>query len=228
MTADNQPSYALELENVRFSYERDQNNIIDIPSWKIHAGEKVFLFGPSGSGKSTLLNLLSGIMLPQHGNISYNGIFFNQLSSMERDQFRADHIGVIFQQFNLIPYLNIQENIKLAAHFTTHQRHTTEETLDHIFKRLSLTSDLLSHRADQLSVGQQQRVAIARALINRPSILIADEPTSALDSNMRNDFIQLLLDCAYDFQTTVIFVSHDESLTQHFSSQVQLSQLNQA
>ena len=228
MTANTQNAYALEVKNLRFSYSTAQSPTIDIPKWQIEAGEKIFLYGPSGSGKSTLLNLLSGVLLSNTGEISYNGILFNQLSSSKRDRFRADHIGVIFQQFNLIPYLNIQENIQLAAHFTTHSRHTTEETLHRIFERLSLSPSLLSHRADMLSVGQQQRVAIARALINHPHILIADEPTSALDTHIRDDFIQLLLDCAHDFQTTVIFVSHDEGLSKHFSSHIQLNELNQA
>lgn len=212
---------AIQLQHLQFSWHQQQPPVLNIPEWQVTSGEKVFLYGPSGSGKSTLLNLLAGVLTPGAGQIQLLGQDITQLSNRKKDQFRAKNLGLVFQQFNLLPYLTVADNIKLAQHFSPAQ---PAELLDQITQQLGL-SPLLAQKASQLSIGQQQRVAIARALINQPKILIADEPTSALDTALRDDFIQLLLSVAQD--TTVIFVSHDQTLAQHFDRQQALHDINQ-
>lgn len=230
---------AIELNGMRFGYNK--NTLIDIDNWRVACGSQVFLYGASGSGKSTLLNLISGILTPQQGSIKLLNQPFSSLSSAKRDAFRAQHIGVVFQEFNLIPFLTIAENIELAAHFANNQgnqskqtkhtkhRQATKQRMLSIFERLQLHTTLLTQRADSLSVGQRQRVSIARALINQPEILIADEPTSALDTDNRDEFMQLLLETASHTQDktpcTVLFVSHDKSLANHFNTLVNIEDL---
>lgn len=228
------PTNAITIKNLKFGY-KSAKPLITIDEWNIVHGSHVFLYGPSGSGKSTLLNLLSGILTPQQGEIHLldkpfsGGI--NSLSSARRDAFRAEHIGVVFQEFNLIPFLTIFENIQLATYFTKNKKNTasTYQRMLEIFERLHLHKDLLNQRADSLSVGQRQRVSIARALVNEPEILIADEPTSALDSENRDEFMQLLLETATqdteNKQCTILFVSHDKGLANHFEHKVDIAEL---
>lgn len=231
---------AIELNNICFGYNKN-THLMNIDNWRVPCGSQVFLYGASGSGKSTLLNLISGILTPQQGSINLLNQPFSSLSSAKRDAFRAQHIGVVFQEFNLIPFLTVAENIELAAHFTNtkhdqirpnrakKQRQATKQRMLNMFERLQLQTNLLTQRADSLSVGQRQRVSIARALINQPEILIADEPTSALDSDNRDEFMQLLLETASQTQSnipcTVLFVSHDKSLADHFNRLVDIEDL---
>lgn len=218
---------AIDLSRIRFSYSRQRHAcVIAINRWHIEQGQHVFLYGPSGSGKSTLLNLLAGILSPQEGEIRLLGQPFSALSSRQRDRFRARHIGVVFQQFNLVPFLSVMENIALAAHFGGKNNKAVINRAEELLEKLSLDPYLLRQRADSLSVGQQQRVAIVRALINSPEILIADEPSSALDSDTRDQFMAVLRECATD--STLIFVSHDRALANHFSHSADLSKLNLA
>lgn len=217
---------AIHVKNLQFGYQRGET-VLHIDDWHVPQHSQTFLYGPSGSGKSTLLNLLCGILTPQRGEIELLGQSFSGLSSRQRDQFRAKHIGVVFQEFNLIPFLTVTENITLATHFAAKQPQNTHvgERAKAIFARLKLSEKLLSQRADQLSVGQRQRVSIARALINQPEILIADEPTSALDSDNRDEFMHLLLETAENSDCTVLFVSHDRGLQSHFSHAQNLAEL---
>lgn len=207
---------AIHIKNLNFGYKKNQP-LLCIDEWQVSEHAQVFLYGASGSGKSTLLNLLSGILVPQSGGIWLLNQNFSALSAKKRDAFRAKNIGVVFQEFNLIPFLTVAENIQLATYFAGHSadKKDTSQTMTTIFERLQLSQKLLSQRADALSVGQRQRVSIARALINKPSILIADEPTSALDSDNRDEFMRLLLETTVD--CTVLFVSHDKGLQSHFS-----------
>lgn len=208
--------YAIHIQNLRFGYTKSQP-LICIDDWQIAERSQVFLYGASGSGKSTLLNLLCGILTPQAGDIRLLNKPFSTLSSGQRDAFRAKHIGVVFQEFNLIPFLTISENIQLATHFAKKKNIDANARMASIFERLQLSHTLLKQRADTLSVGQRQRVSIARALINQPEILIADEPTSALDSDNRDEFMRLLLETSTASGCTVLFVSHDKGLKSHFS-----------
>ena len=214
---------AIQIENCQFRYHPDSDKaLLQIAHWRVEKGETVFVYGPSGSGKSTLLNLLAGILLPQQGNISLDNVIVNRLSHRKRDAFRARHIGMVFQRFNLIPYLTVADNIKLASHFSLRDKQYLQQRRDGLLNALHLDPEILMRPASQLSVGQQQRVAIVRALINEPELLIVDEPTSALDSDARDSFVDLLLDQIKAAQATLLFVSHDRSLARHFSRQLDI------
>lgn len=149
------------------------------------------------------------------------------MSGGQRDKWRAQHIGVVFQQFNLIPYLSALDNIKLAAQFAGRSRHARQHA-DQLLEALGIQARLHRQPAGQLSIGQQQRVAIARAMINQPELLIVDEPTSALDKQNRDTFMALLLEQVSENQTALVFVSHDETLAHHFQRHESLMQINQA
>nr|WP_010130921.1 ABC transporter ATP-binding protein [Microbulbifer agarilyticus] len=217
---------AVALERLRYSYERGAC-VLDIPQWSIPKGSHLFLRGPSGSGKTTLLNLLAGMLVAPEARLEVLGQSMSALGSRRRDRFRAQHIGVVFQQFNLIPYLSVLDNLRLAAHFTGNTR-DLERRASELLAELRLGQDLLQRKAAKLSVGQQQRVAIARALINRPNMLLVDEPTSALDPEARDAFAELLLQNFASSDNTLIFVSHDTTLAAHFSQRADMRELNRA
>jgi putative ABC transport system ATP-binding protein len=198
----------------------------------IPVGQRVFVHGPSGSGKSSLLSLLAGVAVPQRGTLRILGTDVTRLSGAMRDAFRADHFGIIFQMFNLVPYLSVIDNVTLPCRLSNRRRRyvdarggaarEAERLLDH----LDLAAQARSRRAvTRLSVGQQQRVAAARALIGRPEIVLADEPTSALDSDRREAFLRLLFRECESEGDTLVFVSHDRSLERLFDRSLRLSDL---
>ena len=222
------PLDAIKIKNLYFSYPgKMQTFWLEIPEWCVAKGERIFLKGASGSGKSTLLNLLSGILVATHGTIEILGQDICTLSSRQRDQFRATHIGIVFQQFNLVPYLSVYDNIRLAAYFGRKKQGDLDLTIKQLFTVLNLDDALMMRKAGNLSVGQQQRVAIARALVNNPEILIVDEPTSALDSDLRDTFMDMLLEICRIHASTLIFVSHDAMLTGFFETVVNMADINQ-
>ncbi|MEM8767018.1 MAG: ABC transporter ATP-binding protein [Pseudomonadota bacterium] len=209
----------IDLRNVRFAYpEAPERTILDIPRWSISAGEHVFVHGSSGSGKSTLLNLLSGMLRSPVGEVSVLGQRLDQLGDRQRDQFRANHVGYVFQQFNLIPYLHAVDNIQLASYFSKGKSAgSVADEIAALLSRLNISEEEWLKPTSTLSIGQQQRVAIARALINKPELLIADEPTSSLDQENRDNFMAVLMSLADADNTTLVCVSHDMSLSQHFN-----------
>lgn len=215
----------ISLRNVKFSWNKSASPLLDIEQLQIARGEHIFLYGPSGSGKSSLLNLLSGINVPQSGCIDILGKSLPALSSRQRDRFRAKHLGIIFQKFNLIPYLSVMDNLMLRAEFSTQQKKQAKLKAEELIDCLGL-NELVHKKAQYLSVGQQQRVAVARALINSPDIIIADEPTSALDSENRDLFIDLLFKNAEAVNSTLVFVSHDRSLSHFFARSLSISDLS--
>ena len=216
----------VSVQNLSFHYDNANPPVLEIPQWSVQSGEQVFLHGPSGAGKSTLLNLLAGILLPSAGTIEILGKPLNTMSGGQRDKWRARHIGVVFQQFNLIPYLDAVDNIKLAARFGNTSN--AGERACELLNILGIEGSLHHQPAARLSIGQQQRVAIGRALINQPELLIVDEPTSALDTRNRDTFMALLLDQVQQHQTALVFVSHDLTLAQAFSRAEALNDINQA
>jgi putative ABC transport system ATP-binding protein len=218
-------SYSLSIKNLFFTWSKKNEFALRIPHWQVETGNNVFLYGRSGEGKSTLLNLISGIENRYTGNIQVLGQDMAKLNQRQKDTFRANNIGIIFQQFNLLPYLSAEQNILLSQRFKSVNKTPHPDQLTAICERLELSRNLLNQKAIELSVGQQQRVAVARALYATPALIIADEPTSALDTQTREQFIQLLLDCAQT--STVIFVSHDMSLASHFDQQLALADLQQ-
>lgn len=221
------PALAISVDALTFSYTPDSQPVLNIPQWKVSDNQHVFLSGPSGSGKSTLLNLLSGTLTPTSGSISLLGESFSSLSPRQRDKFRAQHIGVVFQQFNLISYLSVEQNIHAAVYFAQKQttNAVTSQRLLSLLEALRLPQSILKQKADALSIGQQQRVAIARALINSPELLIVDEPTSALDTAARDSFMALLKNVAKD--STMVFVSHDMGMASHFDTTYRIDDLSE-
>lgn len=215
------------VHNLLFHYDSAETPVLDIPNWSVQPSERVFLHGPSGAGKSTLLNLLAGILVPNQGSIEIFGEKINAMSGSRRDKWRARHIGVVFQQFNLIPYQSALNNIKLAAEFAGKAANATERA-HKLLGALGIESHQFNQPSGRLSIGQQQRVAIARAMINEPELLIVDEPTSALDSKNRDAFMSLLLDQVEQQQTALIFVSHDLTLADAFARTESLTDINLA
>lgn len=210
--------------------------LLTIEQFSVDAGEKVFLEGPSGSGKSTLLNLVGGTIEPQHGQVSLLGKNFSGMSMSARDRFRGDHLGFIFQMFNLLPYLSAVDNVCLPTMFSelkiqraTEDQQSIEAEALRLLGALRLGDDeVKAKNVTQLSVGQQQRVATARALLGKPEIIIADEPTSALDTDMRDAFIKLLFEECERTGASLLFVSHDRYLGSHFDRIVSLNDINRS
>lgn len=225
----------IELSNLRFGWKPGEL-VLDIDRLEIAAGCRLFLMGPSGSGKTTLLNLLGGVVAPRDGEIRVLGERLERLGQASRDRFRADHIGFIFQQFNLIPYLDVLENTMLPMRFSPARRarltargRRIEEEARRLLSELGLTDErIVGRKASEISVGQQQRVAAARALIGSPEIVIADEPTSSLDVRHRESFLGLVEDECARSGATLVFVSHDPSLGALFDRRVDLPDINRA
>ncbi|MBJ6136773.1 ABC transporter ATP-binding protein [Marinobacter litoralis] len=218
-------SHAIETHQLGFRWPK-QTIPLQFPDIRLNRGEHLFLRGPSGTGKSTLLSLLAGMMLPESGSVNLLGTQLRHLKGGARDQFRADHMGVIFQQFNLVPYLSALANVTLPCRLSTRRHQQTQNTPDAaataLLSKLSIPEVLWHKPVTEMSIGQQQRVAAARALIGSPEIILADEPTSALDAENRDRFIELLLTLAHEHHSSVVFVSHDRSLAHHFHHQLSL------
>ncbi|WP_289533682.1 ABC transporter ATP-binding protein [Pseudomonas sp. SO81] len=228
------PDALIELQDLGFAWP-GQAELLDIPAFTLQRGESLFLKGPSGSGKTTLLGLLGGVQKPGRGSLRLLGQELAKLSSGARDRFRVDHTGYIFQQFNLLPFLSVRENVELPCRFSrsraqrASERHgSVDDAAAQLLEHLGLKAELLERRADSLSIGQQQRVAAARALIGQPELVIADEPTSALDHDAREAFLQLLFAECRAADASLLFVSHDQSLAPLFDRSVSLAELNRA
>jgi putative ABC transport system ATP-binding protein len=224
---------AIELDRLRFAWPGGRN-LLHVERLVLGRGERVFLSGPSGSGKSTLLGLIGGVLRPHSGAVRVLGTTLSSLPAREVDRFRGDHIGFVFQSFNLLPYLSVTANVMLPLQFSRVRRERLagvppEEESLRLVHALGLADPGIRERpVHQLSIGQQQRVAAARALIGRPELLIADEPTSSLDTDTRGDFLRLLMTECAQFATSVLFVSHDRSLSDRFDRSVALSDINRA
>lgn len=221
---------AIDITNLSYSWPSRAEPTLEHLTFCVMPKEQIFVSGQSGSGKSTLLALLSGIIVPQSGQVRVLGTDMRALSAAQRDRFRADHIGIIFQQFNLIPYLSIKENILLPCRFSAVRRKRAlsqgkaiEDVAKNLLINLDLEPSLWDVPVTQLSIGQQQRVAAARALIGRPEIIIADEPTSALDADRQERFLELVQHECVQADTTLIFVSHDLRLGKRFTRQLALN-----
>jgi putative ABC transport system ATP-binding protein len=164
------------------------------------------VMGPSGSGKSTLMHILAGLDRPTTGSVALDGTDITTLGDNELTRIRRDHVGFVFQFFNLLPMLSAEENIVLPLSIAGEK--PPREWLEQLLKRTGLT-DRRTHRPSELSGGQQQRVAIARALVGRPTVVFADEPTGNLDSQSSGDILRLLREAVDDFEQTIVMVTHD-------------------
>ena len=221
---------AIQLQGVRFGYG-GIDTIIDIADFTVNVGEKVFVHGASGSGKSTLLGLIAGILRPEEGTIRLFESDLSSLRSSARDRFRGEMCGYIFQMFNLLPYLTVEENIALVCKMSRKRRErlgtSLEEEVNALAEQLGI-KDHLHKKVTDLSIGQQQRVAAARAFLGSPPLIIADEPTSALDHDNREEFIKTLFQMAEKENTTIVFVSHDHTLSSLFDRGINLAEINNA
>ena len=224
-------SLAIDLRRLRFRYGGGPW-VLDIPELTLERGMRAFLFGPSGSGKTTLLGVVAGVLEAEEGEVRVLGEDLASLSGAQRDAFRAEHIGYVFQMFNLIPYLSVLDNIALPARMTAGRRarldgagvrETAAQLADHLH-----IGDLLKKPVTELSVGQQQRVAACRALIGSPELIVADEPTSSLDFDRREAFLELLFQECERAGATLVFVSHDRTLEGMFSRTISLPDVNKA
>lgn len=206
---------AVALTDVTFAWPGRGGFSLACPSFTVDQGESVLLLGASGSGKSTFLSLVCGIVAADKGNVVVDGTDLGALRSGARDRFRAERIGVIFQQFNLLPYARVADNILLPLRFAPERRARAGDARDEAARlcaALGLPGDVLATQAGRLSVGQQQRVAVARALIGAPPLIVADEPTSALDAGTQDSFLSLLFGQADKLGSSLLMVSHDERL----------------
>jgi putative ABC transport system ATP-binding protein len=220
---------ALQIGDLRYRWPGAAADVLQIDALSVDAGERVFLRGPSGCGKSTLLSLMAGVLLPDAGTVALLGQPWSGLSSARRDRRRADHLGYIFQQFNLLPYLSVLDNVRLPGRFSRRRAERTRAgDAERLLERSGLAEALWSRPAQALSVGQQQRVAAVRALIGGPELVVADEPTSALDEDLRESFMDLLLESCAEAGSALVFVSHDSRLAARFDRQLDLPALNHA
>jgi putative ABC transport system ATP-binding protein len=229
--ATSQPD-VIRIGSVRYAWPGKGAFSLAVEDFALAKRERVLLIGPSGSGKSTFLSLVCGILAPQSGSISVLGCDIVRLGAAQRDAFRAEHFGIIFQMFNLLPYGSVIDNVLLPLSFAPGRRAcaaagaSPADEARRLLARLGLEPHLLSGRsAADLSVGQQQRVAAARALIGAPEIVVADEPTSALDRDRQDAFLDLLFAETGAAGAALVMVSHDRSLAPRFDRVVRLADI---
>jgi len=215
----------LILETQQLTYQYASGKTLCFPDIQLHAGEKILIVGPSGSGKSTCLNLLSGVLPSQTGTITLNGQIYTTQTRQQLDQLRADHIGIIFQSLNLIPYLSGFENVALSLQFSQQRRANVADiniSINQLAEGLGLTSDILTKQPKAMSIGQQQRIAVIRAMLGKPALILADEPTSALDPMATEQFMTELTRSIDPAEQAVIVVSHNPALIPLFDRVVQI------
>ena len=216
---------ALSIGDLAFAYAGKGGFALGCDSFSVAAGERVLLLGESGSGKSTLLSLICGILAPQQGTVVVAGEELSALKPAARDTFRAENIGVIFQQFNLLPYATALDNVLLPLRFARNRRVRAGQAAiraAELMTALGLPDQAGHTRAREMSVGQQQRVAVARALIGTPGLIVADEPTSALDAHTQAGFLDLLFAQCAEAGSALLMVSHDARIGDRFDRVVDL------
>ena len=218
----------LQLENIKKSFRQPNGEvlpILDLPSFLVKAGEQVALIGDSGCGKTTLLHVIAGIIRPDSGRIILNNFELSKFSEALRDALRADHIGYIFQTFNLLPAFSALENVKLGMAFA-------RKAVDHARARRLLERVGLGHRLHNkpraMSVGEQQRVAVARALANQPSLILADEPTANVDSRNQQNIIELIRESCLEENISLVIVTHSMDVANQFGRVDRLPEINLA
>lgn len=223
----------VSFASVRFKWPGPRPFSLSVAQFQLAPGEKVLLLGPSGGGKSTFLSLLAGIVVPEAGRIEILGSDLAAMGGAARDRFRAEHFGVIFQMFNLLPYGSVLDNVMLPLRFAAGRRvkasaatGRAEDEARRLLEALGVDRAIVGEgSAASLSVGQQQRVAAARALIGRPEIMVADEPTSALDRSTQAAFLDLLARELASAGSSLVMVSHDESLSSRFDRVLKLEDI---
>jgi putative ABC transport system ATP-binding protein len=211
----------VEARNISKLYQMGSTSVtaLDNVSLTMQEGEFVSIQGTSGSGKSTLLNMVGGLDHPTSGEVLFNSKALAPLSKKEMARYRRYSVGMIFQNFNLIPTMTAEENVRLALAFGGIRGVQRRKRAADLLGRVGL-SDRLTHRPSELSGGEQQRVAIARALANNPKVLLADEPTGNVDSTRAHELLALLREMVTRDSLTILMVTHDRELATSFSDRI--------
>lgn len=213
----------LAITNLRHQWP-DGAKVLDIDSLTLAPGEKLLLTGASGSGKSTLLNVIAGLLTPTAGSVLLHDQAVTELKPARRDALRAQELGIIYQQLNLLPYLNAYDNVRTALAVSGIKK---PQPIASLLQSLGIDSALQRKPVTKLSLGQQQRVAIARALITKPSLILADEPTASLDRKNRDVFMHLLMKQLAESRSALLMVSHDPAMASiGFDRVVSLAEVN--
>jgi putative ABC transport system ATP-binding protein len=213
--------FAVRAERVSRHYQMGSGLIraVDDVTLEVRAGEFLSLLGSSGSGKSTLLNLMAGLDRPTSGAIFAQGRNLSELNSLELARYRSRDVGMVFQSFNLLPRMNLEENVELPLRLAEVERgeraRRVREALEHVGLEKRVT-----HRPSELSGGEQQRAALARALVNRPTLLLADEPTGNLDSATGESIMLLLREIQHSLGMTIVLVTHERPLAEKFADRI--------
>ena len=216
----------IQISNLKFSYPEGGFHL-DIESLSVESNSSVAVIGPSGTGKTTLLNLISGVALPEHGTISTHGVEISSLADQDRRAFRLQHIGFIFQEFELLEYLSVLDNILLpyrisnALKIEPAVRNRAKELADRVG-----IADKLGRYVHHLSQGERQRVAICRALLPDPVLILADEPTGNLDPENTNRVLDIVFNYVAENGSTLVSVTHEQHLIDRFDRVVNFSELN--
>jgi putative ABC transport system ATP-binding protein len=218
----------IQLEQVRKSFRLpggETVDVLDVPAFALADGEQCALEGQSGSGKSTLLHVISGIMRPDAGRVTIDGVDITRLDEARRDRVRADKLGLVFQQFNLLPGFTALENVLVAMSFGSGKpdRWRAADLLASVG-----LSHRLHHKPAELSIGQQQRVAVARALANRPRAILADEPTASVDAAHQRQVIDLVRGTCTEQGVALLLVTHDPAVAAEFPRRLRLEEFNRA
>ncbi|MBL9125328.1 MAG: ABC transporter ATP-binding protein [Planctomycetaceae bacterium] len=218
----------LQLTNIKKTFTEPGGGrlpILDIPRFRVDAGEQLALVGRSGSGKTTLLHTIAGISRPDSGVVEIDGTDITRLSEAVTDRFRAAKIGYIFQTFNLLPAFSALENVLLGMSFSRGRADEARARL--LLDRVGL-GHRLAHKPQMLSVGEKQRVAVARALANRPKLMLADEPTANVDARHQQQIIDLIVGACREENVALVLVTHATEVAEQFERLEHLDQLNQA
>jgi len=225
---------AISLSNIKFSWGSAESDFqLKLNNFQLNRQESSILVAPSGAGKSTLLSLICGTIRPEEGTVRILDQSIENKSAAERDSFRADHLGIIFQQFNLIPYLSAIDNVLLPLHFSSNRKKKSGETqsklvleAERLLRALGIVPETLGRqKANTLSIGQQQRVAAARAFIGSPELIIADEPTSSLDEKSQDEFLDQLFSQKEVTGATLLMVSHNARVAKRFNKSIKLQDI---
>ena len=225
---------AISLSNIKFSWGPAKSDFqLKINNFQLQRQESAILVGPSGAGKSTLLSLICGTIQPKEGSVKILDQTTENKSAAEKDSFRADHLGIIFQQFNLIPYLSAIDNVLLPLHFSYNRKKRSGKTqsklvqeAERLLRALGIAPETLGkQKANTLSIGQQQRVAAARAFIGSPELIIADEPTSSLDEKSQDEFLDQLFSQKEITGATLLMVSHNARVAERFNRLIRLQDI---
>lgn len=214
----------IEISDLSFSYPGGSFSL-SVPEFAVSKGERIAVIGPSGSGKTTLLNLIAGISVPSGGRVVTGGTEITELGESERRDFRICNVGLVFQEFELLEYLDVLENVLLPYRVNGALRLDSKarERAKRVAERVGL-SDKLARRVDQLSQGERQRVALCRALCTEPDVVLADEPTGNLDPDNKGVVLELLLDSVSATDSTLVTVTHDHDLLDSFDRVVDFRQ----